>query len=459
MGAAAVADKTKRIADFRARLELRDDEEPLERSKMITGSMGPQGIGTETVCLCRGEVLAALARVLDQNPQSGASHHARVAVVASRLAPYVGGVDPLAVFYAALIHDIGAPRDGIDPPHQWNLEEQANQLLLRSHPLVGAQVAAEVPGLLGVAPIILNHHEWVNGHGYPRGKRGEEIGSAAQILRFADTCDMVLREQAAPDLIAFIHAIESRTRTQVDTSIMHSGTEALGERGLYPQLLAAEDVDLLVQSAIRRLGAEDFAATDAEVTGLLELFGHLTDAHPSDKIGHSRRVAALAVLVAMAIGLSERETILVKWAALVHDVGLVGVPKAILDKPGLLNEEEIAEVRRHAVLTEAFLRPVRGLEEVARVAASHGEAFDGSGYPRGLQGRGIPMGGRILAVCDTFDALTSRRPYREARDTSLAIDILVKGSGSLFDPDIVASAVPIFLIANGADEPKLSRAL
>jgi len=443
---------------FRALRKIRKDRKRLEK-KMVPGPRNPRRTATETVCLCRGEVLAALARILDSNRGASVSHHARVAVVASQLASHLGEADPLAVFYAALIHDIGASRDGIDPPYLWNLEEQANQPILRSHPLVGAQVAAEVPGLLGVAPIILNHHEWANGHGYPRGKRGEEIGPAAQILRFADTCDMVLREQAAPDLVAFVHAIEGRTRTQVATSIAHAGTEVLGEPDFYPQLLAPENVDLLVQSAIRRLGAEDMAATDAEVTGLLELFGYLTDAHPADKIGHSRRVAALTVLVAMALGLSERETTLVKWAALVHDVGLVGVPKTILDKPGLLDENEVAEVRRHAVLTEAFLRPVRGLEEVARVAASHGEAFDGSGYPRGLQGRGIPMGGRILAVCDTFDALTSRRPYREARDTSLAIDILVKGSGSLFDPDIVAAAVPIFLIANGADEPELSRPL
>jgi len=426
---------------------------------MVPGPKNSRRTATGTIYLCRGEVLAALARILDSNRGASVSHHARVAVVASQLASHISEADPLAVFYAALIHDIGTSRDGIDPPHLWNLEEQANQPLLRSHPLVGAQVAAGVPGLLGVAPVILDHHEWVNGHGYPRGKSGEEIGSAAQILRFADTCDMVLREQAAPDLVAFVHAIEGRTRTQVATSIVHAGTEVLGEPDFYPQLLVPENVDLLVQSAIRRLGAEDMAATDAEVTGLLELFGYLTDAHPVDKIGHSRRVAALAVLVAMALGLSERETTLVKWAALVHDIGLVGVSKAILDKPGLLDENEVAEVRRHAALTEALLRPVHGLEEVARVAASHGEAFDGSGYPRGLQGRGIPMGGRILAVSDTFDALTSRRPYREARDTSLAIDILVKGSGSLFDPDIVAAAVPIFLIANGADEPEPSRAL
>jgi HD-GYP domain-containing protein (c-di-GMP phosphodiesterase class II) len=130
----------------------------------------------------------------------------------------------------------------------------------------------------------------------------------------------------------------------------------------------------------------------------------------------------------------------------------VTVPAAILDKPTALTDDELAEVRRSVGRTAEFLATVNGLEEVLEAATSHGEAFDGTGYPRGLQGYEIPLGGRILAVCDTFDALTSRRPYREARDTSLAIDILVRGSGSLFDPEVVSVAVPVFLIsASGAE--------
>ena len=430
---------------------------------MVT-ALPSRGEKETKTCLCRGEVLSALARVLDYRPPTGAacpaesavSHHARVAAVAARLADAVDGAETLPVFYAALIHDIGAPRDGIEPPHCWNLEEQANHPLLRCHPLVGAQMAAPVPGLLGVAPIILDHHEWVNGHGYPRGKTGQEISPSAQVLRFADTCDMVLREQAAPDLIAFVHAVESRTRSQTSTSITHAGVEVLGDPGFYPQLLSPEGVDLLVTGVIQRIGLDDLASTEAEVTGLLELFAHLTDAYASDKIGHSRRVAALAVLVAMAMGVGEKETILLKWAALVHDVGLVAVPKTLLDRPGLLSEEELAEVRQHGAKTEEFLRPIRGLDEVARVASAHGEAFDGSGYPHGLAGHEIPAGARILAVCDTFDALTSRRPYREARARDLAIDILVKGSGSVFDPEVVEAAIPVFLIARAAEEPEPS---
>ena len=412
----------------------------------------PVGQETASVCPCRGDVLAALARVLDYTTEPAVSHHARVAAVAAAAASRASGVDPRAVFYAALIHDVGAPRDEIEPPHFWSLEEQANMPLLRSHPLVGAQLVATVPKLLGVAPIIMDHHEWINGHGYPRGKGGDEISPAAQILRFADTCDMVLREQTTPDLIAFVHAVRSRAEAQTSPPVTHAGAEALGEPHFYAQLLAPEDMDLLVQSAIRRLCGRDLATTEPEVTGLLELFGSLTDAHMSDKIGHSRRVANLAVLVAMAVGLPEEETTTIRWAALVHDVGLVAVPKSLLDKPRLLREEELARVRQYPAQTEKFIRAVPGLEEVARIAASHGEAFDGSGYPHGLTDRQIPIGGRILAVCDTFDALTSRRPYREARARDLAIDILVKGSGSAFDPDIVDAAIPVFLISRQAEE-------
>jgi len=403
---------------------------------------------------CRGEILAALSRVLDYMPSAGVPHHARVAVLAARMSSFFRRADRLDTFYAGLIHDIGLLSEDRDPDRWFSMAEQANQPLIRSHPLVGAQMVAALPELLGVAEIILDHHECVNGHGYPRGRRGDEIPPGAQILRFAATCDLVLREQTWPELISFLDALRQRAGVQVEPSIADAGIEVLGDTGFYAQLLAPEDVALLVQSTLHRLALEDLVVTEPELTGLLELFAHTTDAHPADKIGHSRRVADLSVLVAMALGVPASETAKIKWAALVHDIGLIAVPKALLDKPGSLTKDELDEVRRQVVKTEEFLSPVRGLEEVTAIAAAHGEAFDGSGYPRGLAGRGIPLGARIIAVCDTFDALTSHRPYREARDAGLAIDILVKGSGAVFDPDVVEAAVPALLIARSAEEPQ-----
>lgn len=412
----------------------------------------PQETAASHLHLCRGEVLAALARLLDYKPRPSVPHHGRVAALASRMASRLQRIDRLDTFYAGLLHDIGLPAAEREAPLLCNLQEQANQPLTRFHPLTGAQMVAAVPELLMVAEVILDHHEWVNGHGYPRGKSGEEISAASQVLRFADTCDFVLREQGSPELIPFLDAVRSRTATQVSAEVADAGLEVLGEPGFYAQLLRAEDVQFVVQNKVQRLAGDDLTTNDSEVTSLLELFATVADSHGADRTGHSRRVAGLAVLVSMGLGLDAGVTTQIKWAALLHDIGMITVPRTLLDKPGLLTDEELATVRTQTAKAEEFLAPVRGLEEVAALAAAHSEAFDGSGYPQGLSGYEIPIGSRILAVCDTFDALTSRRPYREARDAALAIDILLRGSGGMFDPEVVCAAVPVLLLNQSAEE-------
>jgi HD-GYP domain-containing protein (c-di-GMP phosphodiesterase class II) len=419
---------------------------------MVAGLHIPSVAKTLGLSPRRGEVFQALARVLDYRPAPEVPHHARVAALATRVAAGLGNVDPRTTLYAALVHDIGMPPD--EKP--WSCvspEDQANDAAVRAHPLVGAQTLAAVPGLVEVAQIVLDHHEWANGHGYPRGKSGDEIPPAAQALRFADTCDLVLREQTSPELVAFVHALVGRAGPQVGRAVMDAGLAVLGEEHLYTLLLSPEDVGVLLASSLERHAARDVVVTEPELTGLLGLFGRVADERPSDKVGHSRRVANLTVLIAMAMGLGEEETALAKWAALVHDVGVVAVPKALLDRPGLLAAEELADVRQRIARVQDFLGPVRGLEEVVRVASAHEERYDGSGTPDGLAASAIPVGARILSVCHAFDALTSHRPYREARDVGLAVDILVRGSGSLFDPEVVSAAVPVFLIAQPREEP------
>lgn len=238
---------------------------------------------------------------------------------------------------------------------------------------------------------------------------------------------------------------------QVSRTVADVGLAVLGEEHLYTQLLSPDDVAMLVAGNLERYAAQDCVTAEAELTGLLELFGHIADERPSDKVGHSHRVANLTVLVAMAMGLSEEETLRAKWAALVHDIGVVGLPKSLLDRPGVLADEELTLVRRRLAMVEDFINPIRGMEEVARIGACHGEFHDGTGSPAGLAGNEIPVGSRILSVCHAFDALTSHRPYREARDVSLAVDILVRGSGLLFNPDVVSAAVPVFLIAQTSE--------
>ena len=130
-------------------------------------------------------------------------------------------------------------------------------------------------------------------------------------------------------------------------------------------------------------------------------------------------------------------------AGLVHDVGKIGVPDHVLLKPGPLTDDERAIMQQHAEMGHAILNATNHLRGVADLVHAHHERFDGAGYPRGLAGNGIPLGARIFAVADVFDALTSDRPYRQAMPESDALELIVAESGSHFDPRVVAAFVAL----------------
>jgi HD-GYP domain-containing protein (c-di-GMP phosphodiesterase class II) len=153
-------------------------------------------------------------------------------------------------------------------------------------------------------------------------------------------------------------------------------------------------------------------------------------------IGHSRRVARNAALVASGMGLSDHEVATVRAAATVHDIGKLDVPREILNKPGKLTAEEFEVVKHHAA-DGAELVACLGDPELTTIVRHHHERVDGTGYPDGLAGDEIPIGARILAVADTFDAIVSPRPYRRAATHKRAIDVLHEESGTHFDPDVV----------------------
>ncbi|MDO8915393.1 MAG: diguanylate cyclase [Coriobacteriia bacterium] len=148
---------------------------------------------------------------------------------------------------------------------------------------------------------------------------------------------------------------------------------------------------------------------------------------------HSRNVAALAVLLTRELGLDERTAALLEVAALIHDVGKIGIPDRVLNKRGQLTAEESVIVREHSVLGERVLQSTR-LIEVLPWVRHHHEHWDGSGYPDGLAGEAIPLEARILTVCDAYDAMTSERMARSAMSKSAALQEIDLGLGSQFDP-------------------------
>lgn len=154
--------------------------------------------------------------------------------------------------------------------------------------------------------------------------------------------------------------------------------------------------------------------------------------------GHSDRVADYAVEVARELGLGEETAENLRLAAEMHDIGKIGITESLLNKPGALSDAELAEVRKHAIIGSDMVCKIEFLRGAGEIIRYHHEWFDGSGgYPRERAGDQIPLGARILMVCDSFDAMTSDRPYRQSLTVQEAIRRLQEGAGSQFDPQVV----------------------
>jgi putative nucleotidyltransferase with HDIG domain len=157
--------------------------------------------------------------------------------------------------------------------------------------------------------------------------------------------------------------------------------------------------------------------------------------------GHSERVGASSRRLALAVGLPAAEVEIVARAGLLHDIGKIGVPETLLRKAGPLTSEEWTFMRRHPVIGAQIVAPFEFFTAGAVVIRHHHERMDGSGYPDGLRGDAIPIGARIVAVADVYDALTSDRPYRPAMSSEAALALLREQAGTALDEEIVGAFI------------------
>lgn len=186
-----------------------------------------------------------------------------------------------------------------------------------------------------------------------------------------------------------------------------------------------------LQAANRRL-QENYAFTLQALLAALDLRDQATQ-------GHSQRVTAYTLLLANALHVPDSECEALRLGALLHDIGKIGVPDAILRKPTSLTPAEWAIMRRHPEWGAALVERIDFLRGARDIVIAHHEKFDGSGYPYGLQGEAIPLGARIFAVADVFDAVTTFRPYREPMSPQEALGMLRAQAGTLFDPQVIAA--------------------
>ncbi len=204
--------------------------------------------------------------------------------------------------------------------------------------------------------------------------------------------------------------------------------------------LAALLCGALIYPIVVRLSADNERKTlevlDSHIA-MMEALGRAIAKRDSDTGAHNYRVAWIASRIGEALGFSGSQMQALIAGSFLHDVGKIGIPDAILLKPGRLDDEEMEIMRTHVSLGEEIVRGMGWLDGAHEVVAAHHEKWDGSGYPRRLAGEAIPLAARIFAVADVFDALSSKRPYKEPLPFERVMAILREGAGSHFDPRII----------------------
>lgn len=241
------------------------------------------------------------------------------------------------------------------------------------------------------------------------------VHSEADILKHADEALMEGKRRGRNSLVSWVEVHGDKKITK--------GVEMQG-------VVAYREKFLTAERAYKRSYIETTLA-----------FLRALEAKDNYSARHSYLVADYCVKLANAVALSREEVEIIKNAALLHDIGKIGIPDNILMKKGSLTEEERMIVKKHAHMALSILEKVSLLEKEIPIIYHHQERWDGSGYPAGLRGKEIPLGARILGIADAFEALTSDRPYRKGRPHEEAFEELGKGAGSQFDPELV----PVFI--------------
>lgn len=307
------------------------------------------------------------------------------------------------------------------------------QELIVSRCTRGADIARTLRFPPAVCEGIYRLDEHWDGSGRPGRLAGAAIPLAAQIALLAQVVD-VFHGHAGPE--AALDEVRRRSGKWFDPALVRA-LEAAATGPIFWSTLTSPTLETRV---VRLAPPEDKGPMgDDYLDCIADAFGQVIDAKSPFTAGHSQRVGDLSERMAKVFGLDRPRARWLRRAAVLHDVGKLGVSSAILEKPASLDEREWEEMRHHATHTRAILGRIGALADIADVAAAHHERLDGTGYPLALPAAAIARETRVITTCDFYDALTSDRPYRAALGTDEALAIMESESGRAIDPDCLAA--------------------
>ena len=419
------------------------------------------------------EVLAAMSRALDLTEGRSEGHTVRTCIIGMRLAQELGlsSFDKVALYGALLLKDSGsAGTSRLDDLMAAELPEQPSPLNLETlqqktravlhnagsasrdairdrvalmlrrkrNPRVqapilsraerGESMALRMGFSTATADAIRCIDEHWDGTGVPDGKQDHEIPLFSRIILLAQTVDVFVTQRG---LAPALRMTRERSGLWFDPKLVHVVRSWREDAGWWEALVSPDST----QAAIAAEPQQYTRFVDEKgLDEVAKAFAEIIDSKSPFTYQHSTNVAKYARATAYELSFEKHEVRVLNRAALLHDVGKLGVSSQILDKDGPLTPEERTEMQKHPLYTWEILRRVGAFSAFARTAALHHEKLDGSGYPWGVRGEDLDIPARILCVADMYEALTANRPYRAGLSRETALQIIRSGSGSLVCP-------------------------